>query len=135
MLVTRINITRTGRPLHSRKLLIPKCDQVSTTHKGRRYRYYVCHTVRRQGWKSCSSKSVAANLIEDAFVVQLRERLSASEVRDKLQIPELQWQKFVEGDVHDLMGVLVERIQYDATSGKALVQLRRPHDLAGTTQP
>ena len=94
----------------------------------RRYRYYVCHTVRRQGWKACPTKSVAANVIEDSFVAQLRERLSTEQARSKLRVPEHQWQKFVQGDVQDLIAMIVEHIHYDATSGKVLVQLRRLHE-------
>jgi hypothetical protein len=102
---------------------------------GRRYRYYVCHTVRRQGWKSCPTKSVAANVIEDSFVAQLRDRLSTEKARSKLLVPEPQWQKFVQGDVQDLIATIVEHIHYDASCGKVLVQLRRPHNLARGTQP
>jgi hypothetical protein len=59
-----------------------------SSKKNRRYRYYVCHTVRREGWKSCPTKSVAANLIEDSFVVQLRERLSVEKARNELPVPD-----------------------------------------------
>ncbi len=40
------------------------------TSKGnRRYRYYVCSTAQKRGWKSCPTKSVPAAEIE-AFVVE-----------------------------------------------------------------
>jgi site-specific DNA recombinase len=101
---------------------------------GRRYRYYVCRTVRRKGWKSCPTKSVAANVIEDSFVAQLRERLSTEKARSQLRVPEPQWQKFVQGDVRDLIAMIVEHIHYDASCGKVLVQLRRPQEGARGTQ-
>jgi site-specific DNA recombinase len=43
-----------------------------TAKPGRRYRYYVCQTVRQKGWSSCPTKSVPARLLEDAVLDQLR---------------------------------------------------------------
>jgi site-specific DNA recombinase len=43
------------------------------TAKGsRRYRYYVCLTAQQRGWDACPTKSVAAQLIEDAIVGRIR---------------------------------------------------------------
>jgi site-specific DNA recombinase len=43
------------------------------TSKGnRRYRYYVCYTVQKQGWHACPSKSVPAEEIERFVVEQIR---------------------------------------------------------------
>ena len=41
----------------------------------------------------------------------------------------------VQGDVRDLIATIVEHIQYDASCGKVLVQLRRRHNLTRGTQP
>ena len=40
---------------------------------GGRFRYYVCQAARQNGWDSCPTKSVAAALIEDTVVAQLRK--------------------------------------------------------------
>jgi len=43
------------------------------TVKGqRRYRYYVCLTAQQQGWKTCPTKSVSANDIEQSVVEHIR---------------------------------------------------------------
>ena len=43
------------------------------TVKGqRRYRYYACLTAQQQGWKTCPTKSVSANDIEQSVVEHIR---------------------------------------------------------------
>ena len=48
-----------------------------TAKSGRRYRYYVCRGARQNGWSSCPTKSVPAQMIEEAVVEQLRTALRA----------------------------------------------------------
>jgi site-specific DNA recombinase len=38
----------------------------------RRYRYYMCYTVQKQGWHACPSKSIPAEEIERFVVEQIR---------------------------------------------------------------
>src|SRR5579862_3520870 len=68
-----------------------------TAKGGRRFRYYVCQAARQNGWDSCPTKSVAAALIEDSVVAQLRTALSSEEMRQQLEIDETEWQRFLEG--------------------------------------
>ena len=68
--------------------------------RGRRYRYYLCHGARQNGWTSCPTKSVSARLIEDSLVGQLRVRLNAQEIRSALNFPDRDWQAFL----HDPQG-------------------------------
>ncbi len=66
-----------------------------TAKGGRRFRYYVCQAARQNGWDSCPTKSVAAALIEDSVVAQLRTALSGEEMRQQLEIDETEWQRFL----------------------------------------
>jgi site-specific DNA recombinase len=43
-----------------------------TVRNSRRYRYYVCLTAQQRCWDACSTKSVAAQEIEDAIVSRIR---------------------------------------------------------------
>jgi recombinase-like zinc beta ribbon protein len=84
-----------------------------TTNGGRRFRYYVCQAARQNGWNSCPTKSVAATLIENTVVAQLRTALSGEETRQQLQITETDWGCFLEGDHRGLVVGVVEHISYD----------------------
>jgi site-specific DNA recombinase len=68
-----------------------------TSKRGMRYRYYVCQGARQNGWNSCSTKSVAATMIEDSVLLQLRATLNAEETRKQLQIPASGWQTLEAG--------------------------------------
>jgi len=61
-------------------------------------RYYVCQGARQNGWKSCSTKSVSATLIEDSLMSQLRARLNADHTRLALKIPDREWQAYPGSD-------------------------------------
>ena len=93
-----------------------------TAKGGRRFRYYVCQAARQKGWDSCPTKSVAAALIEDTVVAQLRTALS-EETRQQLQITETDWGCFLEGDHRGLVAGVVEHIGYDGTTGAVTVRL------------
>jgi Recombinase zinc beta ribbon domain len=94
-----------------------------TAKGGRRFRYYVCQAARQNGWDSCPTKSVAAALIEDTVVAQLRTALSGEETRQQLQITETDWGCFLEGDHRGLVVGVVEHIGYDGKTGAVAVKL------------
>jgi site-specific DNA recombinase len=94
-----------------------------TSNGGRRFRYYVCQAARQNGWDSCPTKSVAAALIEDTVVAQLRTALSGEETRQQLQITETDWGCFLEGDHRGLVVRVVEHIGYDGKTGAVTVKL------------
>jgi site-specific DNA recombinase len=106
-----------------------------STNGERRYRYYVCQRARQKGWKSCPTKSVSANLIEDSVVAQLRARLNSDETRITLTVEEPDWQVFVEGDPTGLIRALVEKIRYDRATGTVSVKLRTPEGSFIEVQP
>ena len=95
----------------------------STSNGGRRFRYYVCQAARQNGWHSCPTKSVAAALIEDTVVAQLRTALSGEETRQQLQSAETDWERFLEGDHRGLVVGVVEHIGYDGKTGAVAVKL------------
>jgi hypothetical protein len=90
----------------------------------RRYRYYVCQSVRQKGWQSCLTKSVSATVIEDSVVFQIRDRLRLDHARVELQIPDSELAAFLQGDPTALIQPLVEKIHYDGTTGDVAIQLR-----------
>ena len=89
----------------------------------RRFRYYVCRAARQKGWDCCPTKSVAAALIEEAVVAQLRAALTSEAIRQQLQIPDIDWQCFLQGNTRALVAGIVERIDYDGRTGAVTVQL------------
>jgi site-specific DNA recombinase len=122
----RANYTKQD-PLLADLLVCTSCQRpmvaTYTSKKGRRYRYYVCRAVRQNGWNSCSTKSVPAQLIEDSVVTQLRTALTES--REQLQIPEIELQKLREGGSAGLVRSLVQQIGYDGATGAVSLKLRR----------
>jgi site-specific DNA recombinase len=98
-----------------------------TAKPGRRYRYYVCRPARQNGWSSCPTKSVPARMIEDAVLDQLRTALRDTGTREKLNVPEAQWQSF-EQDHTALVRALVKDVSYDGTTGTVSLNLTRSED-------
>jgi site-specific DNA recombinase len=98
-----------------------------TAKPGRRYRYYVCKSVRQNGWNSCPTKSVPASMIEDSVLDQLRTALQESGTRDQLNVPEALWQSFEE-DPGPLVRALVKDVSYDGTTGAVSLNLTRNKD-------
>jgi hypothetical protein len=49
--------------------MTPSCS----AKKGLRYRYYVCSSAQKRGWRSCPSKSIPAAQIDSFVVEQIRQ--------------------------------------------------------------
>jgi site-specific DNA recombinase len=113
------------------------CPMVATyaANKGRRYRYYVCQAARQKGWQSCPTKSVSATLIEDSIIAQLGDQLRLDDTRFQLQISDSQLLGFLEGESRALVQTLVEKIEYDGTTGTVSVTLRALEDSRIEVQP
>jgi hypothetical protein len=54
--------------------------------KGRKYSYYVCSNAHRNGWKSCSVKSVNADGIENFISDRLREIGGSGDMMGKIAV-------------------------------------------------
>ena len=93
-----------------------------TAKPGRRYRYYVCKAARQNGWSSCPTKSVPADIIEDAVLDQLRVALRTTETREQLNVSEDDWQSF-ETRTGELVHALVKDVSYDGTTGAVSLHL------------
>ena len=108
-------------------LFCRNCDRpmVPTyTSKGdRRYRYYVCRVAQEKGWDACPTRSIAARVMEDSVVRQLRSALEVDGTRDQLRVSDADWSAFDEGDPGDLVRAVVQRVAYDGTSGAVSLEL------------
>lgn len=97
------------------------------TSKGaRRYRYYVCHVAQERGWDACPTKSIAARLIEESVVTQLRTALEVDGTRDQLRVSGADWLAFNEGDADELVKAVVQRVAYDGATGAVSIELGHP---------
>ena len=76
-----------------------------TQKPGRRYRYYVCQGARRNGWKSCPTKSVPADLIERSVMARLNEGTTQ------------------EQNPAEVVRSRIKQVVYDGTSGAVSVVL------------
>ena len=124
----RADVTRTKQnALLAGLLLCQSCKRpmiaTYTAKHGRRYRYYVCQAARQNGWDSCPTKSVAAALIEESVVAQLRIALSTDQTRDRLDLSETDWQAFLQGNPAEVVRSVVEQIGYDGTTGGVRLKL------------
>jgi site-specific DNA recombinase len=92
------------------------------TSKGeRRFRYYVCRRARQN--RGCAVKSIAARVIEESVIEQVRSALSAAEVREGLHVSETEWQAFVENRPGAFIQTMVRRVVYDGTQGAVSLEL------------
>jgi site-specific DNA recombinase len=108
-------------------LFCRSCDRpmvpTYTAKGGRRYRYYVCRVAKEKGWRACPTKSVAAGVIEESVVTQLRSALTVDGARGQLQASEADWLAFDEGDPGNLVRAVVQRVVFDGTSGAVSLEL------------
>lgn len=94
-----------------------------TAKSNRRYRYYVCQGAQQSGWKSCPTKSVPANMIEQSVIMQLKTAVLSEETRAQLKIPDAAWSEFVAGDSAGFVRALVEEITYDGPEGAVSLKI------------
>jgi site-specific DNA recombinase len=108
-------------------LFCQNCNQpmiaTYTAKQGRRYRYYVCRTARANGWASCPTKSVSAEIIETSLLAQLNEVLKKESMRKELCIPADGWQETLEANPAALIRATVEAVRYDGASGRIQLDL------------
>jgi site-specific DNA recombinase len=124
----RIQVIRTNQSALLAGLLFCKsCERpmiaTYTAKRGRRFRYYVCQKARQNGWSACPTKSVAAALIEDSVVAQLRGAMSSEETRQQFRLSEADWQLFEHGDPDGLVRAVVEHVVYDGIAGAVTLTL------------
>jgi site-specific DNA recombinase len=94
-----------------------------TAKPGRRYRYYVCRSARRNGWNACGTKSVAATLIEGSVVEQLRTTIGDDQTREQLRIGDADLEAFEHNRV-GLIRAVVKDVSFDGKTGAVSLNLR-----------
>ena len=125
----RADVTRTNQSaLLAGVLFCKSCERpmipTYTAKRGRRFRYYVCQKARQNGWHTCPTKSVPADMIEESVMAQLRVALSREETRQQLQISETDWQVFEQGNQDRLLRSIVARVRFDGVTGGVTLRLR-----------
>jgi site-specific DNA recombinase len=88
----------------------------STKSGGRRYRYYVCTGAQKLGWHTCPNPSVAAAAMEQLVLEQLQ-----CLCKDEAPPGELlcsPWQTWERTEQARVLRLLIERVDYDAATGK-----------------
>jgi hypothetical protein len=94
-----------------------------TAKPGRRYRYYVCRSARRNGWNACPTKSVSATLIEGSVVEQLRTAIGDDQTREQLRIGDADLEAF-EHNPAGLIRAVVKDVSFDGKTGAVSLKLR-----------
>jgi site-specific DNA recombinase len=77
-----------------------------TSKQGRRYRYYVCRNARRNGWQSCPTKAVSADLIEQSVTEQVTRCMTDPD-----------------SDTQDLVRRVVRHVSYDGVTGRVALTI------------
>jgi site-specific DNA recombinase len=116
-------------------------------NKTRRYRYYVCCIAQRRGWRTCPSKSLPAieierfvleqihalgndrNLLQKALAQKSKGQNAKWSVDDVAKAwPDLdrRWATLTPEETARLVGLLVERVDYDGANGKVAIAFRPP---------
>jgi hypothetical protein len=114
-------------------------------NKTRRYRYYVCCAAQRRGWRTCPSKSLPAVEIERFVLEQihalgndrnlLRKALaqkpngqsatrSVDDFAKAWQNVDHYWTPLKPEEIARLVGLVVERVDYDGAKGKVAIAFR-----------
>jgi site-specific DNA recombinase len=118
------------------------CAMVSTRTtrmKTRQYRYYVCSSAQRRGWKTCPSKSIPAGTIEQFVVDQIRGLGQDAELRQQVLAPgspisaadldralgafELAWSGFAPAKQAETIRRAVECVTYDGARKSVSITL------------
>jgi site-specific DNA recombinase len=141
--------SRVGAPLQGLLRCVPcgcaMTPSFAAKNKTRRYRYYVCCAAQKRGWRTCPSKSIPAVEIERFVLGQihnigkdrnlLREALaqepaaqsvkqSVDEVGKAWHVLDRRWTGLTPEEAARLIGMVVERIDYDGAKGKVAITFR-----------
>jgi len=106
----------------------------------RRYRYYTCTRAQKRGWHACPSKSVPADEIERLVLDRIRGvgrdpallgellaqvpddgRTAEPEAAAAAALFDPLWGTLAPADQSRLVGLLVERVDYDGARGKVTI--------------
>jgi hypothetical protein len=83
------------------------------------YRYYVCANAQRRGWRACPNQSIAAKVIEESVLEQIRNNCKLGK-------------RHQQEHVGERLNRLVERVGFDGTTGRVTLNFR---PAAGMDEP
>ena len=94
------------------------------TKKGqRKYQYYVCVNAQKRGYINCPTRSVNAQVIEDAVIDNLRTIAANStdaqkELKETLIVDSPIWDVLFPQEKHRALKLMLKEVNYSATDGK-----------------
>lgn len=106
----------------------------STAPRGHPYRYYVCAGNRSAGSQPCAQQRVSAPAIEQSVVQQihiLAEHPEGVQARELLGIVGIKWKSTSPEHQRHLLRSLVDRLTYDAATGRVTIRLRQAQEKHG----
>jgi Site-specific recombinases, DNA invertase Pin homologs len=89
----------------------------------RKYRYYICMNAQKRGYSNCPTRSVNANVIEDAVIDNLRTIAANStdehkELKEALIVDSPIWETLFPQEKHRALKLMLKEAAYSATDGK-----------------
>jgi site-specific DNA recombinase len=92
------------------------------TNSGKRYRYYVCTASLRAGRHCCPAPSLAAPLVEQVVLEQVK--VLTQHCACVQELLDHAWTTLAPRDQARLVRLLIERVDYDGKAGKLALLLR-----------
>lgn len=127
------NTSNTGLLNHILRCKACNCVMSHTyTKKGqRKYQYYVCVNAQKRGYINCPTRSVNAQVIEDAVITNLRTIAINStdaqkDLREALIVDSPIWETLFPQQKHEALKLMVQEVSYSAADGK--LDLTLNHD-------
>lgn len=92
------------------------------TKKGQcKYQYYACMNAKKRGYSNCPTRSVNAQVIEDAVIDNLQaiDRSSADkELKEALIVESPIWEVLFPQQKHEALKLILKEVTYSAADGK-----------------
>ena len=85
----------------------------------RRYRYYVCTSAQKRGWKGCPSKSIPALEIERFVMQEVHATVPIGSASQR------QWASCSTAEQAKALAQVVDRVEYDGRNGDLHIRLIR----------
>ena len=95
----------------------------------RKYRYYICLNAQKRGYSSCPTRSINANIIEDAVIYNLRTIAANStdkELKEALIIDLPIWETLFPQQKYEALKLMLKEVNYNVADGKLNLTLN--HD-------
>jgi len=120
------NTRNTG--LLNRILRCKACNNImfhtyTSKKDNRKYRYYVCMNAQKRGYNNCPTRSVSAQVIENAVIDNLRTIAASStdaqkELKEALIVDSPIWETLFPQEKHKALRLMLKEVNYSAIDGK-----------------